>query len=76
MAINSFLALGDITGESRDPEFADTIDVIAWSFGMSQSGTTHLGPGGGGGKVSVNDLSITKWIDKVVAHSHASLLRG
>ena len=31
---------------------------------MSQSGTTHLGPGGGGGKVSVNDLSITKWIDK------------
>ena len=45
MAINSFLALGDITGESRDPESADTIDVIAWSFGMSQSELRTLGPG-------------------------------
>ena len=31
---------------------------------MSQSGTMHLGPGGGSGKASINDLSITKWIDK------------
>ena len=31
---------------------------------MSQSGTTHTGPGGGAGKVSVNDISITKWVDK------------
>ena len=31
---------------------------------MSQSGTTHMGKGGGAGKVSVNDLSITKLVDK------------
>ena len=31
---------------------------------MSQSGTTHTGGGGGAGKVNVQDLSFTKWIDK------------
>jgi type VI secretion system secreted protein Hcp len=30
---------------------------------MSQSGTTHMGSGGGAGKVSVNDISITKYMD-------------
>jgi type VI secretion system secreted protein Hcp len=31
---------------------------------MSQSGTTHMGGGGGAGKVSVQDLSLTKYVDK------------
>ena len=31
---------------------------------MSQSGTTHMGGGGGSGKVSVQDLSFTKYVDK------------
>ena len=31
---------------------------------MSQSGTTHAGRGGGAGKVSVQDVSVTKFIDK------------
>lgn len=30
---------------------------------MSQSGTTHMGGGGGAGKVNVQDLSFTKYID-------------
>lgn len=59
-----FLKLDDVTGESMDASHPDEIDVIAWSWGMSQSGTTHAGGGGGGGKVSVQDLSVTKWVDK------------
>jgi len=31
---------------------------------MSQSGTTHLGSGAGAGKVNVQDLSVTKFLDK------------
>lgn len=31
---------------------------------MSQSGTTHMGGGGGSGKVSIQDLSLTKYVDK------------
>jgi type VI secretion system secreted protein Hcp len=38
MAVDSFLELGDIKGESRDSEFSGLIDVLAWSWGASQSG--------------------------------------
>jgi type VI secretion system secreted protein Hcp len=31
---------------------------------MSQSGTFHTGGGGGAGKVNVQDLSLTKYVDK------------
>ena len=64
MATDIFLKLGDrIKGESIDAKHKDKIDVLAWSWGASQSGTTHLGTGAGSGKVSVQDLSITKYVD-------------
>lgn len=31
---------------------------------MANSGTTHMGGGGGSGKVAVQDLSFTKYVDK------------
>lgn len=64
MAVDIFMKIGDVKGESRDKAHADEIDVLAWSFGMSQSGTTHQGGGGGAGKVNVQDLSFTKYQDK------------
>ena len=35
---------------------------------MSQSGTTHGGTGGGAGKVNVQDLSFTHYVDKSSAN--------
>ncbi len=64
MAVDMFLKLDDVKGESQDDKHKDEVDVLAWSWGMSQSGTTHMGAGGGAGKVSVNDLSLTKYVDK------------
>ena len=64
MAIDMFIKIGDIKGESHDDAHTDEIDVLAWSWGMSQSGTMHVGGGGGAGKVSVQDISFTKWLDK------------
>lgn len=64
MAVDMFIKLGDIKGESIDSSHKEEIDVLAWSWGMSQSGTTHTGTGGGAGKVNVQDLSFTKWVDK------------
>ena len=64
MAVDVFLKLGDIKGESVDSKHKDEIDVLSWSWGMSNTGTTHLGGGGGAGKVSVQDLHITKYVDK------------
>ena len=64
MAHDIFLKLDGIKGEAQDDKYKDEIDVLAWSWGGSQSGTTHTGSGGGSGKVSVQDLSITKYADK------------
>jgi type VI secretion system secreted protein Hcp len=64
MAVDMFIKIGDVKGESVDSTHADEIDVLAWSWGMSQSGTTHQGGGGGAGKVNVQDLSFTKYVDK------------
>jgi len=63
MAVDMFIKIGDVKGESRDNTYKDQIDVLAWSWGMSQSGTTHVGGAGGSGKVNVQDLSFTKYQD-------------
>lgn len=63
MAVDMFLKIEGIKGEAQDAKHKDEIDVLAWSWGMSQSGTTHMGPGGGAGKVNVQDISITKYLD-------------
>ena len=64
MAMDMFIKIGDLKGEAKDKTHKEEIDVLAWSWGMSQSGTTHQGTGGGAGKVNVQDISFTKWIDK------------
>jgi len=64
MAVDMFIKIGDVDGESADKTHAKEIDVLAWSWGMSQSGSMHVGGGGGAGKVSIQDISLTKWIDK------------
>jgi type VI secretion system secreted protein Hcp len=64
MAVDMFLKIDPLSGESRDEVHKDEIDVLAWSWGLSQSGTTHEGSGAIAGKVNVQDLSFTKYIDK------------
>ena len=65
MAVDMFLKMsGDIKGESKDAKHKDEIDVLAWSWGVSQSGTFHMGGGGGSGKASFQDISVTKYVDK------------
>jgi type VI secretion system secreted protein Hcp len=64
MAVDIFLKLDGIKGEAQDSKHKEEIDILAWSWGMAQSGTTHMGSGSGSGKVSVQDLSVTKYVDK------------
>ncbi len=65
MAVDMFLKFTpDLKGESRDDKHKNEIDVLSWSWGMSNSGTAHVGGGAGAGKVNVNDLSLTKYVDK------------
>ncbi|MDR7040133.1 MULTISPECIES: Hcp family type VI secretion system effector [Methylobacterium] len=64
MAVDIFLKLDGVKGEAQDAKHSNEIDILAWSWGASQSGTTHMGSGSGSGKVAVQDLSLTKYIDK------------
>lgn len=64
MAVDMFLMLDGIKGESQDDKHKEEIDIEAFSWGMSQSGSGHRGTGSGTGKVDINDISITKFVDK------------
>ena len=64
MAVDMFLKIEGVAGESKDKGHGDEIDVLAWSWGMSQSGSFHVGGGGGAGKASIQDISFTKYVDK------------
>jgi type VI secretion system secreted protein Hcp len=79
MAMDMFINLGaKIKGESRDKTQGPKgdIDILAWSWGMSQSGTTHMGGGGGAGKANFQDLSFTKYIDSATNGLMSSLAKG
>jgi type VI secretion system secreted protein Hcp len=76
MAIDMFMKIGDIKGESQDKTHKEEIEVLAWSWGLSQSGTMHMGTGGGAGKVSVQDLLFTKYSDKASPPIMAACTKG
>jgi type VI secretion system secreted protein Hcp len=67
MAVDMFLKIGELKGESRDSKYNGKegwFDILAWSWGVSNSGTTHMGSGSGAGKANFQDISVTKYIDK------------
>jgi type VI secretion system secreted protein Hcp len=64
MASDMFAKIGDIKGESRDAEHKDEIEVLSWSWGVSQTGSVAHGGGGGAGKATFHDFNFTHHIDK------------
>lgn len=79
MALDMYINMGDtIKGESRDKVQGPLgdIDVLAWSWGMSQSGSTHMGGGGGAGKANFQDLSFTKYVDSASNALMTALAKG
>ena len=64
MASDIFAKIGDIKGESLDSKHKDEIEVLSWSWGLSNAAGGGGGGGGGAGKASFHDLSFTHKIDK------------
>jgi type VI secretion system secreted protein Hcp len=67
MAVDMFLKLDGIKGESKDNKHKDEIHIESFSWGMNQTGAHGTGGGGGAGKVAVHDISVTKHVDKATA---------
>jgi len=63
-AVDYFLKIDGIDGESSDAKHKGEIDVLAWSWGATNSGDHATGGGGGAGKVSMNDFTFTMAINK------------
>jgi len=57
MAVDMFLKLDPIKGESADQKHKNEIDVLSWSWGLNQTGSQHHSAGGGAGKVWANTSS-------------------
>lgn len=63
-AVDYFLKIEGIDGESTDDKHKGEIEVQSWSWGATNAGTHGSGGGGGTGKVHFQDFSITKHVDK------------
>ena len=58
-AVDMFLKIGNITGESQDSKHKGEIDVLAWSWGASNDPSK----GGKAPTGCIQDLSLTKYVD-------------
>ena len=53
-----------IEGASNHKKHKGEVPILAWSWGVSNSGDLHTGAGAAsGGKAHVQDISITKYVD-------------
>ena len=63
-AVDYFLKIDGIPGESTDSKHKNEIDLESWSWGETNSGTSSGGGGGGAGKVSMQDFHFTMRVNK------------
>jgi len=59
-----FLKLDGVEAESTDDKHKGEIEVLSFSWGVSNAGTAGRGGGQGGGKSAATDLSFVKQLDK------------
>lgn len=63
-AVDYFLKVDGIEGESHDHKHKGEIDVDSWSWGETQAGTHSGGGGGGAGKVQMQDFHFVMQVNK------------
>jgi type VI secretion system secreted protein Hcp len=76
MAVDYFLKLDGISGESVAEGFKDTIQLLSFSWGATQV-TSVAGTGGSGaGKADLSDISVMKYLDKASMPIFKALVTG
>src|SRR5258708_6839256 len=63
-AVDFFLKVDGVDGESSDSKHKGWIDIESWSFSEAQTGTHSGGGGGGAGKVAMQDFTFTTKVSK------------
>ena len=63
-AVDYFLKIAGIDGESPHDKHKGEIDVESWSWGETHPASPGVGSGAGAGKVSMNDFTFTMKLNK------------
>lgn len=63
-AVDYFLKIDGIDGESQDAKHKGEIDLQSFSWGASNTGSHAAGGGGGAGKVQMQDFHFTMRVNK------------
>lgn len=63
-AVDYFLKIDGVPGESQDDKHKDEIQVESWSWGQQNSGKSSAGGGSGAGKVDMQDFNFTMMTNK------------
>jgi len=75
-AVDYFLKIDGIPGESKDAKHPDEIQLESWQFGGQNGGTFAFGGGGGAGKVSMQDFHFTMKVNKATPRLFDAMNRG
>lgn len=74
-AVDYFLKIDGVTGESRDSKHKGEIELLSFSWGASSS--AHVATGGhAAGRLSFQDLEFTKLFDKASPQIFLKLVNG
>jgi type VI secretion system secreted protein Hcp len=76
MAVDYFLKLDGIQGESVDSNHKDEIQIMSWSWGASQVSSVAGTGGSGAGKADLSDFSIMTYFDKATPKFFKSIGAG
>ncbi|BFG72527.1 Hcp family type VI secretion system effector [Paraburkholderia terrae] len=76
MSNDVFLKINGISGESQDAKHPDDIEVLNWSWKMSQRSSMMTGSGGGAAKATVEDLVFFHNLDRASPNLMSYCLTG
>jgi type VI secretion system secreted protein Hcp len=76
MAVDYYLKLDQVQGESADKDHKDEIQIMSWSWGASQVSSVAGTGGSGAGKADLSDFSIMAYFDKSTPKFFKSICAG
>lgn len=76
MAVDYYLKLDGIEGESVDPIYKNQIQLLNWGWGASQVSSVEANGGSGAGKVNLGEFSISTYFDKATPKFFKNICEG
>ena len=76
MAVDYFLKLDGILGESQVSNHKDEVQIMSWSWGASQVSSVAGTGGSGAGRADLSDFSVVTYFDKATPKFFKSIGAG